>query len=83
MTLLPRCAMGAGGGARGCVRLVWCLLCCVVVWGVWVRVGRRGGHGRGGVCCACVCAHDRHLDLSSNQISGSFPSAVSGLSSLT
>ena len=41
--------------------------------------------GVAGVLCLCVivCAHDRELDLSYNRINGSFPSVVSGLSSLT
>ncbi len=36
-----------------------------------------------GVRLLGVCLHVRFLDLSSNLISGSFPSVVSGLSSLT
>ena len=35
-----------------------------------------------GVRLLRVCLHVRYLDLSSNLISGSFPSVVSGLSSL-
>jgi hypothetical protein len=35
-----------------------------------------------GGCAVPVCARDRWLDLGGNRINGSFPSAVSGLSSL-
>ena len=35
-----------------------------------------------GLCCMRVRARVRYLDLSSNKLNGSFPSIVSGLSSL-
>jgi hypothetical protein len=64
--------------------------------GVYVIVEPVGGAvvvftGCSEMCCACVCVCatgilcvlDRHLDMSANQISDSFPSEVAGLPSLT
>ncbi len=64
-----------------------------------MTVRRKGGRGGGcavatavGWCVGGACGYagwwllsvsDRYLHLNSNQISGSFPSVVSGLSSLT
>jgi hypothetical protein len=77
--VLCLCAVGAGGDA---VRLVWGVLCCTVRC-----VGPCQEKGRSwalrGVLCLCVYARGRDLELGGNQISGSFPSVVSGLSSLT
>ena len=49
VALLPLCAMGAGGGARGCVRLVWCLLCSTVRCVRSCRAEGRSGASRGAV----------------------------------
>ena len=72
---------GGCGWSGGCVRVprLEGALC------VSVGVGVCGARGVSVMECACVrgcCAACRSLYLSSNLISGSFPSVVSGLSSL-
>jgi hypothetical protein len=60
VALLPLCAIGVGGGARGCVRLVvvfdvLCCVCCTVGCVRRCRVQGRSWASRG-VLCLCVRA---------------------------
>jgi hypothetical protein len=53
VALLPLCVMWAEGCARGCVRLVWGVLCCMYCA---VCGSVSGGGALRGVLCLCVRA---------------------------
>jgi hypothetical protein len=74
---------GIQSGRVGC----WVRLCVLIVASLFscafaIEVSEVG-HDGGGVGVVCVCAmRTRDLDVGFNQISGTFPSVVSGLPSL-